>query len=251
MGSIGSITSNACGLTPSGAAFCWGANGAGQLGDGTTTSRATPVAVTGGHTFTSISVGQAGSCALTAAGAAFCWGTNLDGELGAGTISPAQSTPVQVTGGQAFTAISSGARHSCALVAGGAAYCWGGNFAAQLGNGTTSGPPSTAPVAVTGGLTFAKISAGFVHTCGLTAAGALYCWGSNAAGQLGDGTATDRSTPVPVAGGLTFAGVSAGFIHTCAWTAAGASYCWGANVYGALGIGTSDVSLVPVLITLP
>jgi alpha-tubulin suppressor-like RCC1 family protein len=101
-------------------------------------------------------------------------------------------------------------------------------------------------VAVSGGLTFAAVSAGNEHTCGVTIAGAAYCWGENGyGGLLGNGDTTSSSTPVAVSGGLTFAAVSLGMYHTCGVTTASAAYCWGFNSYGELGNGSTANSRTP------
>ena len=106
--------------------------------------------------------------------------------------------------------------------------------------------PRLSPVLVAGGVTFAAVSAGESHTCGVTAAGAAYCWGDNFLGKLGDGTTTNRSSPGLVAGGVSFAAVRADGNHTCGVTAVGAAYCWGFNGYGQLGDGTTTDRLTPV-----
>jgi alpha-tubulin suppressor-like RCC1 family protein len=106
-------------------------------------------------------------------------------------------------------------------------------------------------VPVVGGLTFATIAAGQNTTCGLTTAGAAYCWGSNTSGERGDGTyGTSISTPTAVAGGHVFAGLTVGFQLTCGWTTAGAAYCWGNNYFGQSGDGTTAFSIVPALIPI-
>jgi alpha-tubulin suppressor-like RCC1 family protein len=101
---------------------------------------------------------------------------------------------------------------------------------------------------VSGGLTFSGVSAGVRSACGVTTAGAAYCWGHNSSGQLGNGTTTNSLAPVAVSGGLTFAAVSAGDDATCGVTTAGAAYCWGDNSFGQLGNGTTTSSATPVAV---
>jgi len=98
------------------------------------------------------------------------------------------------------------------------------------------------------GLTFSAVSAAVYHTCGLTVAGAAYCWGYNTYGQLGNGDTTTSWAPVPVSGGLVFSAVSTGGTHSCALTVSHAVYCWGLNSEGELGNGTKTGSSVPVAV---
>jgi alpha-tubulin suppressor-like RCC1 family protein len=232
---------HSCGVTTSGAGYCWGSNGSGALGNGTTTSSNVPVVVSGGHVFASISPGRVFSCGLTTAGQAYCWGTNVEGELGDGGTTP-RTTPIAVSGQLTFAQISAGGFHACGLTTGGQAYCWGWNAFGQLGIGS-AGSLSNTPRAVAGGLTFASLSAGNRHTCGVTTAGVGYCWGDNSNDMLGTGLTTTTSAPELVAGGLSWAAISAGRFHTCGVTTAGAAYCWGAG--GAIGDGTSQGRPVP------
>ena len=161
-----------CGLTAAKEAWCWGANGEGQVGDGTTTQRNEPTAVAGGVEFETISVGMNHACGLTAAGAAYCWGGNQFGQLGQIGASP---TPSPVDGGLTFASIAAGASYTCAVATSGAGYCWGYNDSGQLGTGSST--PTSTPVAVAGGLTFSRISAGTDHACGMTVNDVVYCWG--------------------------------------------------------------------------
>jgi alpha-tubulin suppressor-like RCC1 family protein len=186
-----------CGLTPSGVAYCWGLNDQGQLGDGSTTDRRNPAAVSGGLTFATLSPHPVAyhTCGVTPAGSAYCWGTNGGGQLGDGST-VASSQPVAVGGGLTFATLAAGWAHTCGLTTAGAAYCWGSNAQGQLGVGSTT--PSVTPVAVGGGLTFVTLSAGWAHTCGLASDGIVHCWGLNGSGQLGNGATTNSLVPVPV-----------------------------------------------------
>jgi alpha-tubulin suppressor-like RCC1 family protein len=247
-----SITAGAdesCGLTSAGAAYCWGRNDIGQLGDNTTTDQHTPVAVQqGGVTFASITSGRWHTCGLTSAGAAWCWGYNGYGGLGDNTTTD-RHIPVAVQqGGVTFASMTAGWLHTCGITGAGAAYCWGWNANGQLGDNTTT--DRHIPVAVQqGGVTFASMTAGGLHTCGITGAGAAWCWGYNTYGQLGDNTTTERHTPVTAQqGAVTFTSITTGGAHTCGLTGAGAAYCWGWNANGQLGDNTTTDEHVPVAV---
>lgn len=190
----------ACGITTSGAAYCWGRGGEGELGDSGTSDRNAPVPVYGGLTFATLSAGEQHVCGVTTAGAGYCWGQGSSGQLGNGSTSPS-TIPVPVSGGLVFTTISAGAGHSCGVTTNGDAYCWGSNLIGQLGNGTFSpnfSPPQPTPTAVVGGRKFTTLAAGASHTCGIVTTGVIYCWGRGMDGELGNGTVDDRNVPTPV-----------------------------------------------------
>jgi alpha-tubulin suppressor-like RCC1 family protein len=189
-----------CAVTSAGAAKCWGANDLGQLGDGTTTPRLTPVGVSGLTSgAAAIATVKDHTCVLTIAGGMKCWGLNINGELGDGTTTQ-RLTPVDVSGlTSGVAAMAVGFEHTCALTTAGGMKCWGLNNDGQLGDGTRI--PRSTPVDVFGlPAGVAAIAPGYFHSCALTNAGAIKCWGENARGELGDGTTTGRLTPVDVSG---------------------------------------------------
>jgi alpha-tubulin suppressor-like RCC1 family protein len=241
-------TEFACGLAGS-TASCWGDNLYGELGDGTNTSHAIPKPISGGVQLSAITAGAFHACGLTSAGAAWCWGDNADGELGNGTNSNS-SAPVAVSGGVVFQAIAAGAGFTCGLDVSGHAYCWGANTYGALGGGSAGGGTNS-PALVAGGNSFTQITAGTYHACALKASGAAYCWGSNSAGQLGNGSTSDQSSPGTVSGAYAFTAIGAGFAHTCALTQSGGTYCWGDNSSGQLGDGTFSQRLTPTAVLMP
>ncbi|CAA9305196.1 MAG: hypothetical protein AVDCRST_MAG89-749, partial [uncultured Gemmatimonadetes bacterium] len=218
---------HSCGLTPEGRAYCWGDNGEGALGRGTSAPGSVnpvPAPVAGGITFRSLSAGSGFTCGVSTAGEGFCWGGNHAGALGNGgnTLSP---VPVKVAGGLSFASLETGFAHSCGIATDGGTYCWGRNTAGELGTGTTP-RDSNVPVRVAGAIQFTALSAGTFFTCGLDAAGRAHCWGEGGRGQLGTGGRTSSTAPVPVADGHVYAGIVAG-ARACGILADGRTLCWG------------------------
>jgi alpha-tubulin suppressor-like RCC1 family protein len=245
-----------CAVTMTGTAFCWGSNLNGRLGDGDPQmgTKATPVAVSGGLHFVSISAGDNHTCGVTSSGAgvlsgpAYCWGSNSSGQLGDGTFGE-RLTPTLVSGGHSFIAVSaSHGAHTCGITTDFLAYCWGLNLDGQLGDASTT--TRNVPTLVQNAAThlFRSITTGRFHTCAVQADNAAYCWGGNTSQQLGDGNTdqSDRTAPSLVT--ATVSAVTGGWLHTCG-IGGGTALCWGANDSGQLGDGGTTERNAPAAVS--
>lgn len=220
------VGGQACALTESLAAYCWGGN-ASDLGAGDLTAHIGPTRVTTSVAFRAISVGGgarffgARTCAISTDDALYCWG-ELTGGASDGTSQYFQPVPARVSGGPArYKAVSAGGSSTCALDQDGSAYCWGDAYFG-LGEGTTTADPAvTHPAAVHGGLRFTSISVGG-PACAIATDSTTYCWGL---------------TPAAVPGGIRFVELAVGSSHACGRTTEGAVYCWNTNPFTSIGQG--------------
>ncbi|MFM2079243.1 MAG: hypothetical protein RJA49_3133, partial [Actinomycetota bacterium] len=244
------------------AARCWGSNSNGQLGTGTTTASALPVTVSGsGFTgsqlpVVSVATGTAFACATIFDGAGDyvrCWGQNSSGQLGDGTLTQrTRWVPVLVAPGRplhGIRTIAAGGNTACAILLNAQLWCWGSNNHGQLGRGTLTNSRYAVQVNGFNGVTLKakSVSVGANHVCALITDGSERCWGSNSAGQLGDGTTIQRTVPTAVLTaprakltGVT--AIAAGGLHSCAIIGSGSAArgrCWGSDAAGQLGNTTA------------
>jgi alpha-tubulin suppressor-like RCC1 family protein len=223
---------------------CWGSGLAGELGNGIVEAEDIPTTVLGlpvGTTAVAdqLAVGYETGCALTNGLAVECWGK----DTGDGDTAP--HTKAQDTTLRKAVAVSTEAG-GCALLTNETLSCWGDNTYGELGNGTHSATDSSSPAAVPGLSSVVQVSVGNAHTCAIVHNAGAECWGDNFAGDLGDGTSSERDSPVFVQGlPQKPIQISAG-TSTCALEPNGNVYCWGDNTYGQLGNGTTGDSSMPV-----
>jgi hypothetical protein len=223
-------------ITEDGSLYMWGHNDCGQLGDGTTEDKLSPVKVL--DDVVSVSLGGDHSGAITEDGSLYMWGDNSDGQLGDGTTEKYKSSPVKVL--DDVVSVSLGNSHSGAITKDGSLYMWGCNELGELGDGTTEDKSS--PVKVMDHVV--SVSLGLGYSGAITKDGTLYMWGFNAYGQLGDGTTEYMSSPVKTMSNVV--SVSLGSLNGGAIAKDGSLYMWGYNRFGNVGDGTAVDKLSPV-----
>ena len=244
-----------CAILDDGSVSCWGLNGYGQLGDGTTTDRNTPTQTSSlgtDRTAVAISAGKYHTCAILDDRSVSCWGANGFGQLGDDSIASTDTdgdgidddtdrhTPTQTSSlgtDRTAVAISVGFFHTCAILDDGSVSCWGYNSEGQLGDGTTTNRntptlvtfpevPVTA-VAIAAEISTNTLSTGGDGACAITTGtpaneSQTYCWGGNGDGQLGNG--------------MSLVSIKTGWHHSCGINSTGSVYCWGNNDKGQLGV---------------
>jgi alpha-tubulin suppressor-like RCC1 family protein len=229
---IAAGSGHTCVLRESGAVACWGANGKGQLGDGSAADRSEPVAVRGLHDAVELTLGRSHTCARRHAGIVVCWGSNERGQLGAGSEDSSSPQPIAVRGLRDAVSLASGDDHTCAVRAEGSVVCWGNNSDGQLGNLVRKS--WNEPVQIRGLTDATAVAAGSRHSCALRSTGGAICWGANDKGQLGDGSRNGHDRPSAVADLSGLIGLAAAGSQTCAFTNMGV-YC-----FGDLGFGETS-----------
>ncbi len=256
-------------VTTTGAVLNCGKNDDGELGDGSTADSAVPVKVDlpAGTRVTAVAAGAGHSLAVTSTGAVLSWGLNLYGALGNGGTGGSSDVPVNVSlpAGTTVTAVAAGSLHSLALTSAGAVLAWGFNADGELGDASTGNSDVPVKVRLPAGTRATAVAAGGYYSLAVTSTGAVFAWGDNADGELGDGSTANSDVPVKVklpagtratavaAGGPLY-GVGAyvaGPGHSLAVTSGGAVFAWGDNADGELGDGSTASSDVPVKVRLP
>ena len=247
-----------CAILRTGALYCWGSNQENELGQGeleASVDRTVPVEVAPGVAFSDVSAGQGHTCAIAVDGSLFCMGRNSSGELGLGAGAPDRFTTPTEVGTRRYRHVAAGQNHTCAISADvddGALYCWGQDrdndgYAGPLGlpgEGTYFEPTRVGTES-----DWTALSTDTFHTCGLRAAGELWCWGRNAEGQLGVGDMSIVPDAVHLEPGSRFSAVEVGRFHTCARRMDGVVMCTGGNVAGELGVGDLERRAVLTPIT--
>lgn len=260
--------SHSCGIGSDGWVYCWGDNTSGQLGNGQTARKFTPVAVLRGDipvgaTIQQVATGASHACVLASNAKVYCWGSNTLGQLGDSTtgnsLTPVATAQGSIPNGASIQKLASIGSHTCALTSEGKTYCWGSNSFGQIGDDTSGAgndrlvPTSVSQGALPAGVGIQDIALGSSYTCALTSENKVYCWGYNSDGQIGNGATFLRRTPTATLPGAipaneTIQQLTAGTSRTCAVTSGQRAYCWGDNLHGGIGDGTTSDRTTPVAV---
>jgi alpha-tubulin suppressor-like RCC1 family protein len=242
------------GIKTDGTLWLWGAGAYGQLGDNFTSNRSSPVTtIIGGTNWKQIACGTSSTTPWSAAvktdGTLWTWGSNSILQLGdGGTSTGSKSSPSTTFGaGNTWKQVACGATHGAAVKIDGSLFSWGSNGSGQLGSNVATASSSNSPVAPSGTNTgWKQVACGADHTAAVKYDGALWCWGSNGSGRIGNNSTTNTSSPVTVSGGITkWNYVACGPTHTAAITTDGILYTWGDNTSGKLGEGSTTARSSP------
>ncbi len=246
--SYNSISKQICGVTELGFLKCWGNNSIGQLGNLSSSLKKFPTEIDQGVKYNSVSGGRNFTCALTINGIVKCWGSNGSGQIGNGNTE-SRFLPIITSSGYSLNQLVSGENNSCGITKSGQLRCWGANGSGQIGKGSASSNECT-PFNVDVSTNYIQLSKGTNHTCGITNAGVLKCWGANDNGQLGDGTKVSKASPVTIDSGVNYSQVvlSKNSNYSCAITTNGVLKCWGLNSSGQLGDGTLLDKSIPIVV---
>lgn len=244
-----------CALMSDTSVMCWGNNQSTQLAEGSNIFRSTAGEVSGlTENMIGLTGGGSHTCGVTSVGKVKCWGRNLYGQLGDAT-NYNSNNPVEVLSLaspqislEGVITLSAGQNHTCALMNNGWVRCWGSNGSGQLGDGTYNHSNFASARVNLGSGVPTDLAGGFNHTCALLGDGTVWCWGSNAYGQLGEETFT-RNTPIKVRDLSNVTGITAGDNHNCAVLNDGSVKCWGRNNQGQLGDGTTTDRFLPMAVS--
>lgn len=237
----GGVFRHTCAIDVEGSMFCWGSNLHGEVGDGSTADRSSPVALLG-QTWRAVAVGGMHTCGLGPAGALWCWGGNTAGALGLGLgYEPDHVTEPTRVGENIWSSIATAYDRTCGIQRNGTLWCWGESRGGGLGVDIDFYVDS--PRQVGSDDDWTAVSGSHLHSCGLKRDGTLWCWGSNRTGQIGHGGTNDvQHTPVQVSD-AGWAWISAGGSrgtdggYSCGVQVDGSLWCWGDNRSYQLGLG--------------
>lgn len=235
-----SLNGTVCAMRSDNSLWCWGYNANGQVGDGSTTNRSSPVQI-GSTNWTDFFLGSTHACAIKNTGTGWCWGNGNAGEIG-DTFSSLNNVNPTGFGIASWRTFSLGETQTCGIKTDNTLWCAGSNYYGELGSGNTSQINTAAQVGSDSD--WDTVSVLNDHTCATKTNHTLWCWGHNFWGQLGDNSTTPHFTPNQVGSGTSWASVKVGKTHTCAAKTDQSLWCFGDNFYGQR-TGTPEVNLQP------
>ena len=238
--------SHSCAVKTTGALFCWGDDGSGQLGNGAPGTQQSPMQEsTAATNWASVAAGFDFTCAVKTTGTLWCWGADGSGQLGNGASGMQQSPMQELTAATNWASVEVGDYSTCARKTTGALFCWGSNNSGEVGNNVIGGVQQTPVQESTTATNWASVTAGVSFACARKTNGTLWCWGSDAGGKLGNGQTTVSNLLRPAQESTlatNWAFLSTGHAYGCAIKPDGTLWCWGADGNGQLGNGAATTT---------